>query len=84
MTCLVARAREYAERVASPHAYVELFKQTFGPMVAIYESLADDRKRLAALDHDVLEFVVRFNSGPPRGPAEYRYEYVLVIARRRP
>jgi hypothetical protein len=75
--------REYAERAANPKAYVELFKQTFGPVVAIYESLADDPERSATLDRDFLEFATRFNSGPPQGPAEYRYEYLLVIARRR-
>ena len=75
--------REYAERAANPNAYVELFKQTFGPVVAIYESLAADPERSATLDRDFLEFATRFNSGPPQGPAEYRYEYLLVIARRR-
>ena len=74
--------REYAERAASPHDYVELFKQTFGPVVAIYRSLADEPERSAALDRDFLEFATRANSGRPSGPAEYRYEYLLVIARR--
>jgi hypothetical protein len=74
--------REYAERAASPHEYVELFKQAFGPVVATYRSLADQPERSAALDRDFLEFADRANSGPPEGPAEYRYEYLLVVARR--
>ncbi len=73
---------EYAERATSPRDYVELFKQTFGPIVAIYRSLADQPERSAALDRDFLEFAARANSGPAEGPAEYRYEYLLVIARR--
>jgi ubiquinone/menaquinone biosynthesis C-methylase UbiE len=73
--------REYAERAATPHEYVELFKQTFGPIVATYRSLADQPERSAALDRDFLEFAERANSGPAEGPAEYRYEYLLVIAR---
>jgi ubiquinone/menaquinone biosynthesis C-methylase UbiE len=74
--------REYAETAASPRDYVELFKQTFGPIVAIYQSLVDQPERSAALDHDFLKFANRANSGPAEGPAEYRYEYLLVIARR--
>jgi ubiquinone/menaquinone biosynthesis C-methylase UbiE len=74
--------REYTERAASPSEYVELFKQTFGPIVATYRSVADQPERSAALDRDFLEFAERTNSGPAEGPAEYRYEYLLVIARR--
>ena len=37
--------REYVERAASPRDYVELFKQTFGPVVALYAILADQPDR---------------------------------------
>lgn len=73
----------YVERADSPEAYREFFKRTFGPVVATYESLADDPERAAALDRDFLEFATRANSGPPEGPAEYPYEYLLVVARKR-
>ena len=73
----------YVERADSPHAYREFFKETFGPVVATYESLAEDPERRAALDEDFLDFATRTNSGPPDGPAEYRYEYLLVLGRRR-
>ncbi len=75
--------REYTERAASPGDYVELFKQTFGPVVAIYQSLAEQPERSTALDRDFLEFANRANSGQADGPAEYRYQYLLVIARTR-
>jgi hypothetical protein len=74
---------EYVERAASPHEYCELFKQTFGPVVAIYQSLAGRPGRLAALDRDLLEFATRSNRGAADGPAEYHYEYLLVVARKR-
>jgi ubiquinone/menaquinone biosynthesis C-methylase UbiE len=74
--------RHYVERADSPRVYRELFKQTFGPVVGIYASLADEPERAAALDRDFLEFAARANSGPPEGPAEYRYEYLLVVARK--
>lgn len=74
--------REYIETADTPLDYREFFKQTFGPVVATYAGLADQPERLAALDRDFLEFATRTNSGPPAGPAEYRYEYLLVVARR--
>ena len=73
----------YVERAASPRDYVELFTQTFGPAVAIRSALADEPLRAAAFDRDCLEFATRADTGDPTGPAEYRYEYLLVIARRR-
>lgn len=73
----------YVERAATPDDYVELFKRTFGPVVATYAALAEEPERAAALDRDFLEFATRANGGPPEGPAEYRYEYLLVVARRR-
>jgi ubiquinone/menaquinone biosynthesis C-methylase UbiE len=80
---LAMTRREYVERADSPRDYRELFKQTFGPVVAIYASLADQPDRLAALDGDFLDFAERSNRGAPDGPAEYRYEYLLVVARKR-
>ena len=73
---------DYLERADSPRDYCELFKQTFGPVVATYASLADDPDRTAALDRDFLDFATRSNRGVPEGPAEYAYEYLLVVARK--
>jgi len=74
---------EYVERAESPRAYLDLFKQTFGPMAAICASLADQPERAAALDRDFLEFVGRSNRGTPEGPVQIPYEYLLVVARKR-
>jgi ubiquinone/menaquinone biosynthesis C-methylase UbiE len=74
--------REYVERAASPHGYYELVKETFGPVIAIEASLADQPERAAALERDFLDFAERSNRGAPDGPAEYRYEYLLVVARK--
>jgi ubiquinone/menaquinone biosynthesis C-methylase UbiE len=74
---------EYVERAGNPREYYELFKETFGPVVAIYASLADQPERAAALDRAFLDFVTRVNRGPRGGPAHYPYEYLLVIARKR-
>ncbi len=73
----------YVEQAASPRGYVDLFTQTFGPVVAIRSALAGEPARAAAFERDFLEFAERANAGDPAGPAQYRYEYLLVIARTR-
>ena len=74
---------QYVERADNPHDYRELIKQTFGPVIAIYASLAAEPERALALDRDFLEFATRANRRVPGGPAEYPYEYLLVVARKR-
>jgi ubiquinone/menaquinone biosynthesis C-methylase UbiE len=75
--------REYVESAVSPEAYVDLFRTTFGPMVAIRASLADRPERAAALDREFLGFMTRANRGVPAGPVQIPYEYLLVLARKR-
>jgi SAM-dependent methyltransferase len=72
--------RTYVEGAETPDAYVALFKETFGPVIAIDASL--DTERAAAFDRDFREFAHAANEGPPEGPAAYTYEYLLVVARR--
>jgi 2-polyprenyl-6-hydroxyphenyl methylase/3-demethylubiquinone-9 3-methyltransferase len=75
--------KEYVEAAASPRDYCEFFKATFGPAIALYASLADQPERAVALDRAFLEFATRSNRGASEGPAEYHYEYLLVVARKR-
>ncbi|WP_116710358.1 class I SAM-dependent methyltransferase [Actinomycetospora cinnamomea] len=75
------RRDTYDEVAADPRAYVDLFRDTFGPVVATYAALADD-PQLAALDHDLLEFATRADQGEPHGPSRYTYEYLVVVARK--
>jgi ubiquinone/menaquinone biosynthesis C-methylase UbiE len=72
---------KYVERADSPSGYVEFVKATFGPVIGIYASRAGEPERAAALDRDFLEFASRANQGPPDGPAELHYEYLIVVAR---
>jgi SAM-dependent methyltransferase len=74
----------YVERAGSPEEYCAFFKRTFGPAVALFGALAGEPERAAALDRDFLEFATRSNRGPEGGPAEYPYEYLLVVARTGP
>jgi ubiquinone/menaquinone biosynthesis C-methylase UbiE len=75
--------RTYTERAPSPQEYVDLYKETFGPVVSVYEALRDQPDRAARLDREFLEFAHRANRGEPEGWAEYPYEYLLVVARKR-
>jgi ubiquinone/menaquinone biosynthesis C-methylase UbiE len=72
--------RTYVERAATTTAYRQLFEETFGPLIALRAALADDPDRAAALDRDFAEFTERANEGTSGGPAEYVYEYLLVVA----
>ena len=74
--------REYVERSSTPEEYCELFRSTFGPLVGLYAGLAEEPDRVAELDRDFLEYATRTNSGAPGRPAEYSYEYLLVVATR--
>ncbi|MCD6014977.1 MAG: regulatory protein, LuxR [Solirubrobacterales bacterium] len=74
---------KYVETAPSPRAYVDHFKATFGPAVAIYAGLADQPDRLAAMDREFQEFAETSNRGAPGGPAEFPYRYLLVVARTR-
>jgi SAM-dependent methyltransferase len=72
----------YVERAGAPRDYCEFFRRTFGPVVAVYAGLADEPERAAALDREFLDYATRANRGAPGSPAEYPYEYLLVVARR--
>lgn len=74
--------RTYTERAPSPQEYVDLYKETFGPVVSIYEALRDQSERAARLDREFLDFAHQANRGAPGGWAEYPYEYLLVVARK--
>jgi hypothetical protein len=81
---LEMRERTYTERAATAKEHVDLCKQTFGPVVSVYEALQGDPDRAARLDREFLDFAHRANRGAPDGLAEYPYEYMLVVARTRP
>jgi 2-polyprenyl-6-hydroxyphenyl methylase/3-demethylubiquinone-9 3-methyltransferase len=84
VSALELTREEYVERSpGGPAEYLQLFKDTFGPVVAVYALLADEPARVAELDREALEFATRSNRGAPDGPAEYHYEYLLVVARKR-
>jgi ubiquinone/menaquinone biosynthesis C-methylase UbiE len=80
---LETSAKIFTERAPSPEEYVDFYKETFGPVVSIYEALRDQPERAASLDREFLEFAQQANRGAPNGWAEYPFEYLLVVARKR-
>jgi hypothetical protein len=60
---------------------VNLYKETFGPVVSVYEALRDQPDRAARLDHE-FNFAHEPNRGALGGWAEYPYEYLLLVARK--
>ena len=81
---LEASKRELVETVPGPPVdYCDFYRQTFGPVVAAFASVEDEPERGADLQREFLDFVERANSGPPDGPTELRFEYLLVLARKR-
>ena len=78
---LRATPRTYVERAATPNDYCDLFMETFGPLIAIRSLLPPDRQ--GELDRDFLAFAESANRSPRAGPAEYPYDYLLVVARKR-
>jgi hypothetical protein len=76
---LTMTRQTYVERAASGEEYCTLFRETFGPLIVIRDSLAPARR--AELDRAFLESVVKWNKGRSTGAVEIPYEYLLVIAR---
>ncbi len=77
----LTRTRYVERSPGDARDYVAFFEETFGPLVALRGLLGADPERLAALDRDFREFAERANSAAEGEPAEYEYEYLLVVAR---
>ena len=82
VAALHCQRRRYVERIdGEPQDYAAFFTETFGPLIALRATLADDPGQLAALDRDLLAFARRANTGAPGGPVAYPYDYLLAVAR---
>ncbi len=77
VSALEMTRRHYVERrPGGPQAFLDYYKETFGPVIAVYATLDDDRR--AELDREALEFVERWNTGEV--DAELPVEYLLIVA----
>jgi ubiquinone/menaquinone biosynthesis C-methylase UbiE len=75
---LAMTRQTYDEQASSAQEYLELFRASFGPMVAIYAGL--DAMGTQRLDRAFLDFVSRWNR--EESTARIPYEYLLVVANR--
>lgn len=58
----------------------DYFKSRYGPTIAVYRNIADDPARVAELDHALEDLARRHD----QGGGAMDWEYLLLIARRRP
>lgn len=72
----------YVEQATTPTAYYDLFRQSFGPLVAVTADLADEPEKAEAFERAFLQFAIESNGAAPDAPAAYEYEYLLVVARK--
>jgi SAM-dependent methyltransferase len=62
----------------SPQAWLERWKQVYGPTIAIYRHIAADPERVAALDRELIALATRFHCGSADAP--FDWEYLLLTA----
>jgi SAM-dependent methyltransferase len=77
---LALTRKSYVERSpAGPQEFCDFYKETFGPVVALYSSVPPETA--AAIDRDFLGFAERRGRVGADGRTEYEVEYLLVVAR---
>ncbi|MFL6045346.1 MAG: class I SAM-dependent methyltransferase [Propionibacteriaceae bacterium] len=65
---------------ATPETFRDYFKINYGPTISAYNFIADDRDRVAALDHDLAELGRRFDVGTDSTVLDW--EYLIFMARK--
>jgi SAM-dependent methyltransferase len=66
---------------ATAEEYVGVFRQKYGPTLAVVKNIGDDAERLAEFEAEYIEFGQRVNSGTPDA-ARFDQEYLLVVGTR--
>ena len=67
--------------VRTPDEYVDLFKEKYGPTIAVQKNIGDDEERMAKFDAEYREFARNANSGS-EDAARFDQEYLIVVGRR--
>ncbi|HEY7272737.1 MAG TPA: methyltransferase domain-containing protein [Actinoplanes sp.] len=63
---------------ATPEQFRDYFRAQYGPTIAVYQRIADDREQVAALDHDLADLAARHAGAT----GAMDWEYQLLVARR--
>jgi hypothetical protein len=69
------------DRFSDPEAFCEYFKTRYGPTMAVYDRIADDADRVAALDRDLAALARAHDRGQETTVMDW--EYLLLTAVRR-
>jgi SAM-dependent methyltransferase len=67
------------ERFARPEEFRDYFASHYGPTIAAYRNVGDDRERVAALDHDLVELAKKHDQGSGERLL-LGWEYLIVTA----
>jgi len=78
----LARHLNIVDHFDEPIEFLDFLKRTFGAVIAIYNAIGDDPERAAALDQDLADFTITWDSGETGEGAVFEQEYLLVKARR--
>lgn len=65
----------------TPEAFRDYFKTRYGPTIAVYNHIADDPEKVAALDEALVDLVRRNDRGISKTSTDW--EYLLATARKR-
>ena len=69
-----------------PEDFRDYFKSHYGPTIAVYQAIAGDPRRTAALDADLAGLSRRYDTGAGSGQGSMvmEWEYLLLTARKKP
>jgi ubiquinone/menaquinone biosynthesis C-methylase UbiE len=69
------------DRFPTPEAFRDYVKSKYGPTIAVYNGIAEDPERVAALDRDLADLAQRHDHGTKTTVMDW--EYLLLTARKR-
>ncbi|WP_432118644.1 class I SAM-dependent methyltransferase [Streptomyces sp. bgisy032] len=70
------------DRFESPEAFRDYFKERYGPTITVYNNLAGEPARAAALDRDLAALAREADLGTGSDGTVMEWEYLLLTARR--
>jgi len=79
------QARKQTLRISSfhqPEDFLRYFKSHYGPTIAVYKFIAEDDKKVTALDEALIELADAFGDAHGDSPWQMEWEYLLFIAKK--
>jgi ubiquinone/menaquinone biosynthesis C-methylase UbiE len=79
------QARKQTLRISSfhqPEDFLRYFKSHYGPTIAVYKFIAEDDKKVTALDEALTELADAFGDAHGDAPWQMEWEYLLLTAKK--